>query len=174
MPSWAAPPGRPRCSRWAAPWRGCGFDRGLLVVASGAVLAKLVAYPLLVWLVLGPLLRLEPFWVHAGVLLAAMPTASNAFVMAQRNHAAADEVSAAVLFSTLIAALAFPATAWLAAPAVAIPGSAALVSGPSSAAHRQRMGGAYISPPRVQRSFSPRSQLDRRRPGRALRSKTSP
>jgi predicted permease len=50
------------------------------------------------------------------VLLAAMPTASNAFVMAQRNHAAADEVSAAVLFSTLAAALAFPLTAWLAAP----------------------------------------------------------
>jgi malonate transporter and related proteins len=97
------------------------IDRGLLVVASGAVLAKLAAYPLLVWLMLGPLLGLEPFWVHAGVLLAAMPTASNAFVMAQRNHAAADEVSAAVLFSTLIAALAFPATAWLAAPAVVTP-----------------------------------------------------
>jgi predicted permease len=92
------------------------IDRGLLAVAGGAAVAKLVAYPLLVWTILGPVLGLEPFWVHAGVLLAAMPTASNAFVMAQRNHAAADEVSAAVLFSSLAAALAFPITAWLAAP----------------------------------------------------------
>ena len=83
--------------------------------------AKLAAYPLLVWIVLGTVLRLEPFWVQSGVLLAAMPTATNAFVMAQRNQAAEDEVSAVVLFSTLIAALAFPATAWLMAPAVAVP-----------------------------------------------------
>ena len=70
---------------------------------------------------LGPLLGLELFWVQAGVMLAAMPTATNAFVLAQRFHAAADEVSAVVLFSTVIAALAFPVTAWLAAPAVVIP-----------------------------------------------------
>ena len=96
-------------------------DGRLLVVASGAVLAKLVGYPLLVWMVLGQGLGLEAFWVQAGVLLAAMPTATNAFVMAQRNHAAADEVSTVVLVSTLLAAVAFPATAWLAAPPVAGP-----------------------------------------------------
>ena len=97
------------------------IDRRLLAAAGGAVAAKLAAYPLLVWIMLGTVLRLEPFWVQSGVLLAAMPTATNAFVMAQRNQAAEDEVSAVVLFSTLIAALAFPATAWLIAPAVAVP-----------------------------------------------------
>ncbi len=97
------------------------IDRRLLAAASGAVAAKLLLYPLLVWLVLGQLLGLAPIWVQSGVLLAAMPTATNAFVLAQRNQAATEEVSAVVLFSTLIATLAFPATAWLVAPPVAVP-----------------------------------------------------
>ena len=45
---------------------------------------------------LGQALGLAPIWVQSGVLLAAMPTATNAFVLAQRNQAAADEVSAVV------------------------------------------------------------------------------
>ena len=97
------------------------IDRRLLAAASGAVAAKLLLYPALVWLVLGQTLGLAPIWVQSGVLLAAMPTATNAFVLAQRNQAAADEVSAVVLFSTLIATFAFPATAWLMAPPVAVP-----------------------------------------------------
>jgi predicted permease len=93
--------------------------RQLLAVATGVSLAKLVAYPALVWLVLDRLMGLESFWVTAGVLLAAMPTATNAFVLAQRNGAGMEEVSAGVLLSTLLAALAFPATAWLlSAPAM--------------------------------------------------------
>jgi predicted permease len=89
------------------------LDRRLALAASAATIGKLVAYPLLAWLFLGPLLGLETFWVQAGVLLAAMPTATNAFVLAQRFHTGADEVSAVVLLSTVIAAVAFPATAWL-------------------------------------------------------------
>jgi predicted permease len=96
-------------------------DRQLLAVASGISLAKLVVYPALVWLVLDRLLGLDGFWVTSGVLLAAMPTATNAFVLAQRNGAGAAEVSAGVLLSTLLAALAFPVTAWLLAPALAVP-----------------------------------------------------
>jgi predicted permease len=72
---------------------------------------KLVAYPVRVWLVLGIWLDLDGFWVTAGVLLAAMPTATNAFLLVQRHGA--DEVSAAVLLSTVAAAAAFPVTAWL-------------------------------------------------------------
>lgn len=89
------------------------LDRRLAAAAGAATLGKLVAYPLLAWLLLGSLLGLELFWVQAGVMLAAMPTATNAFVLAQRFHTGADEVSAVVLLSTLIASLAFPATAWL-------------------------------------------------------------
>jgi predicted permease len=93
----------------------------LLAVAAGVTLAKLAAYPLLVWLVLDRLLGLDGFWVTSGVLLAAMPTATNAFVLAQRNGAGAAEVSAGVLLSTVLAALAFPLTAWLLAAPVAVP-----------------------------------------------------
>jgi predicted permease len=93
----------------------------VFAMAGGMTLAKLVAYPALVWLVLGRLMELDGFWVSAGVLLAAMPTATNAFVLAQRHDAGAEEVSAGVLISTLLAALAFPATAWLLAAPIAQP-----------------------------------------------------
>jgi malonate transporter len=87
--------------------------RQLMAVAAGTTLAKLAAYPLLVWLLLEKVVGLDGFWVAAGVLLAAMPTATNAFVLAQRNEAGMAEVSATVLLSTILAALAFPLTAWL-------------------------------------------------------------
>jgi hypothetical protein len=87
--------------------------RDLLGVAAGTTLVKLVAYPALVWLVLGMWLDLDDFWVTAGVLLAAMPTATNAFLLAQRQGAGADQVSATVLLSTVLAAMTFPVTAWL-------------------------------------------------------------
>lgn len=63
--------------------------------------------------VLGRMMGLDGFWVIAGVLLAVMPIATNAFVLAQRHDAGAEEVSARVLLSTLLTALALPVTAWL-------------------------------------------------------------
>jgi malonate transporter and related proteins len=77
--------------------------------------AKLGLYALLAWAVLGRGLGLDPPWVAAGTLLAAMPIASNAFILAQRHAAAQEEVSAAVLLSTVAAVAAFPLTAWLVA-----------------------------------------------------------
>ena len=85
----------------------------LFAVAFGITAAKLFIYPALVWFVLGSWLALDPFLVICGVLLAAMPTATNAYLLAQRQGVGAEEVSAAVLFTTIIAAIAFPATAWL-------------------------------------------------------------
>ena len=68
------------------------LDRRLVLAAGAATAGKLVVYPLLAWLLLGPLLGLELFWVQAGVMLAAMPTATNAFVLAQRFHTGADSL----------------------------------------------------------------------------------
>jgi hypothetical protein len=85
----------------------------LFAVAFGITAAKLFIYPALVWFVLGSWLALDPFWVICGVLLAAMPTATNAYLLAQRQGVGAEEASAAVLFTTIIASIAFPATAWL-------------------------------------------------------------
>ncbi|HYF07999.1 MAG TPA: AEC family transporter [Acetobacteraceae bacterium] len=95
--------------------------RDLVLVSAGVAFAKLVAYPVLVWAILDPVLGLERFWVMAGILLAAMPTATNAFVLAQRNGAGAEEVSAAVMLSTLLAAILFPVTAWLISAPVVVP-----------------------------------------------------
>lgn len=95
------------------------LGRGLMAAAAGVSFAKLAVYPAMVWLVLGQLVGVEGFWLATGVLLAAMPTATNAFVLAQRNDAGAEEVSAGVMLSTLLATLAFPATAWLLAVPVA-------------------------------------------------------
>ena len=85
----------------------------LAVAAAAISFAKLVLYPALVWLALGPLLGLPKLWVQAGVLLAALPTATNAFVLAQRYNTEPKQVSAAILLSTLVAAFSFPVTAWL-------------------------------------------------------------
>ena len=89
------------------------LDRRLALAAGLGAFVKLAVYPLLVWLWLDKLAGLEWFWVQAGVMLAAMPTATNAFMLAQRYGAGAEALSAAVLLSTVIAALSFPLTGWL-------------------------------------------------------------
>jgi hypothetical protein len=93
------------------------FRRRLLAVALAISAAKLAAYPALAWAVLGPFgLALEPWQVAAGVLLAAMPIANNAFILAQRHAVVVEEVSAAVLVSTIAAVALWPLTAWLVGP----------------------------------------------------------
>ncbi|MCP8939832.1 AEC family transporter [Alsobacter sp. SYSU M60028] len=88
---------------------------GFLRVAPLAV-AKLVVHPLAIWAVLALVLRLEPFWVAAGVLYAAVPVAANAFIIADRYETGSETVAAAVLVSTVLAAFTYPVAAWLVAP----------------------------------------------------------
>ena len=89
------------------------LDRRLALAAGLGAFVKLAVYPVLVWLWLDKLAGLEWFWVQAGVMLAAMPTATNAFMLAQRYGTGAEELSAVVLLTTVIAALSFPLTGWL-------------------------------------------------------------
>ena len=74
---------------------------------------KLVAYPLVAWGVLEGVLRLDPFWVRSGVLLAALPSASSNFALAQQHGADADCVSAAIAFSTVASLATVPWFGWL-------------------------------------------------------------
>jgi hypothetical protein len=71
--------GSPSGSDGAAPW------------ALAAL--KLVAHPLLVWVVAVPILELRGVWAHAPVLMAAMPTGVNVYLFGAR-HAAATPVAA--------------------------------------------------------------------------------
>lgn len=89
------------------------IDRATVSAAAGISAAKLVVYPVLVWYVLARLLQLEPFWVQAGVLIAALPSAGSNYVLAQRYAADADRVSASIVLSTLVSVVTVPLAAWL-------------------------------------------------------------
>jgi len=65
---------------------------------------KLVAHPLLAWLIGAYLLRLEPLPLTIVVLTAALPIGANVFLFAQRYRADGAAISAAVTVSTLLAA----------------------------------------------------------------------
>jgi malonate transporter len=87
------------------------IDRGTVATAAAITTAKLLAYPALVWWILTHLLRMDPFWVRTGVLMAALPTAGNVYVVARQYAADADRVSAAVLLSTVVSIVTVPVVA---------------------------------------------------------------
>ena len=89
------------------------IDRGTVASAAAISAAKLLAYPAVVWWILAHLLRMDPFWVQAGVLMAALPTAGNVYVVARQYAADADRVSAAVLLSTVASTVTVPLVAAL-------------------------------------------------------------
>jgi len=90
------------------------LNRQTVVAAGTIALAKIVIYPLLAWAVLKWGLKLDPLTVQAGVVLASLPPASSAFVLAQRYQADEGRVSAALLLCTLASAATVPLAAWLA------------------------------------------------------------
>lgn len=88
---------------------------GELLRVLPMALAKLILHPLAVWFVMAVVLQLDPFWVMAGVLYAALPVAANAFIIAERFRTGGDKVAATVLVSTVLATVTFPIAAWLVA-----------------------------------------------------------
>lgn len=90
------------------------LDRRTAVAACLITVAKLAVYPMLVWLILGRMMQLDAFWVNVGVLIACLPSAGNIYVLAQRNDADPQRVSAAILLSTIVSVVSFPCVAWLA------------------------------------------------------------
>ena len=83
----------------ATPARG---DRAPALVLT---VLKLVVHPLLVWVVAVPLLGLDGLWVDVAVMLAAMPTAVNTYLFAERYRAAPRVAARTVLLSSLFAVL---------------------------------------------------------------------
>ena len=63
---------------------------------------KLVLHPLVVYLVLAGIGRFEPVWVESAVLLAALPTAANVFVIGQQYGTWQERASATILISTVL------------------------------------------------------------------------
>jgi malonate transporter and related proteins len=64
---------------------------------------KLIAHPLLVWFALNALGPFPAVWVHTAMLICALPTATNVFVLAQQYDTWATKASAAILTTTFLA-----------------------------------------------------------------------
>ena len=72
---------------------------------SWIIPAKLVVHPLLVWLALGLLGPFPDVWIHTAILICALPTATNVFVLAQQYGIWQTKASAAILTTTFLSIL---------------------------------------------------------------------
>ena len=89
------------------------IDRTTAYAAAGISLVKLLIYPLAVWCLLAYVLHVEPFWIGVGVLIASLPSAGSNYVLAQHYAADADQVSAAIVLSTIVSVVTVPCVGWL-------------------------------------------------------------
>ena len=69
--------------------------------AWGISFAKLIIQPLVAWLIAGPILDLPELWVSAVVILAALPTGTGPFMLAQYYSADGRMISRVVLLTTM-------------------------------------------------------------------------
>ncbi|QKV18132.1 AEC family transporter [Oricola thermophila] len=69
------------------------------------VAIKLAVHPAIVYVLLSWLGNFPPVWVYSGVLLAALPTATNVFVIAQQYGVWVERASASVLITTTTSVL---------------------------------------------------------------------
>jgi predicted permease len=67
----------------------------------GLVAIKLVLHPLIAWVLLSAIGGFEPVWVYTAVLMAALPPALNADVMARQYEVYVAQASAGILIGTL-------------------------------------------------------------------------
>ncbi len=72
---------------------------------------KLVIHPLIAWVIMVPLLHVDPAIARYGVLLAAMPAGINVYVFATYYNRAVNVATNVILLSTVLSV--FTVTAWL-------------------------------------------------------------
>ena len=65
------------------------------------VIIKLILHPLIAWVLLSAVGGFEPVWVYTAVLMAALPPALNAYVMARQYEVYVAQSSAGILVGTL-------------------------------------------------------------------------
>ncbi len=63
---------------------------------------KLVIHPVIAYVMLSVVGNFDPVWVYTAVLLAALPTATNVFVLAQQYGVWVERASASVLITTVL------------------------------------------------------------------------
>ncbi len=72
------------------------------VEISYIVPAKLILHPLLAYFILSSFGSFDPVWVSSAVLLAALPTATNVFVIGQQYQVWQERASATILICTVL------------------------------------------------------------------------
>ena len=78
-----------------------------------AILVKLVVHPAVVLIVLSLIGNISPVWLSTAVLLAALPTALNVFIMARQYDTWVTQASSTVLFSTAASVVTLIAVMWV-------------------------------------------------------------
>lgn len=74
---------------------------------------KIVIQPLLAFAALSFVPNLDPMWRHVAIMMAALPTASNAFILASQYKSYVDGASSAVIITTMLSALTIPLIVYL-------------------------------------------------------------
>ena len=87
--------------------------RRIPVEISYLAAAKLVIHPAAVYLALSLTGDFDPVWVYSAVLLAALPTATNVFVISQQYGIWQERASATVLITTILSVLTLPVLLYL-------------------------------------------------------------
>ena len=77
------------------------------------VVVKLLLHPLVAWLVLSAIGGLDPVWIKAAIVMAALPPALNIFVVAAQYRVGTERASAAILVGTVVSAATLTAIIWI-------------------------------------------------------------
>lgn len=81
---------------------------GRLAQTSVIILAKCVAFPLVVWVSCRHVFGIDPLWAIVATLLAAQPVGVNIFIFAERYNTARAMATTAVFLSTTFSLLSIP------------------------------------------------------------------
>lgn len=79
----------------------------------GLIFIKLLLHPLLAWLALSSVGGFDPVWVYTAVLMASLPPALNAFIMASQYNAYVEQSSNGILIGTIASVLTVTALLYL-------------------------------------------------------------
>ncbi len=82
--------------------------RRIPVEITYIALFKLILLPLTTWLVLSSIGDFEPVWISSAMLLSALPTATNVFVISQHYGVWQERASASILIVTLASVFTLP------------------------------------------------------------------
>lgn len=81
-----------------------GFGRPLVLVSA----MKVVVQPVMAFAVVSMVPGVPALWLHVAVMMAALPTASNAFILASQYKSYVEGASTAVIVTTALSAITIP------------------------------------------------------------------